>query len=213
LDCVLLIDLDRTLYPPRAGLQEAGDRLLTAWMAQRLELSVPEVEALRRRLWSEYGTSARGLELEYGIPQAEVYANCIELLRPADYVWPRPEVREMLAGLPYPAFVCTNATELYSGRVLEALGLADCFRGVIAIQQMRWVAKPHPEAYRAALALVGVPAARTVFVDDSFSNVQGAQQVGLHAVLCHPQPRRPWPQHITDITALPGLLPGLLGSE
>jgi putative hydrolase of the HAD superfamily len=202
---VLLLDLDRTLYPPHAGLQEAGDVLLTAYVARMLGLSEEEAHALRRRLWAEYGTSARGLEVEHGIPQPEVYAHCIELLTPSDYVWPRPEVGEMLAGLP-PAWVCTNSTALYTGRVLRALGLEGAFAGVISIETMQWRAKPAPEAYRAALAHIGAAPAQAVFVDDALSNVRGAHEYGLTAVLCHPHPREPWEPWIKDILELPSLL-------
>ncbi len=203
---VLLIDLDRTLYPPSAGLQEAGDRLLTAWVARTLGLTEEEAHALRRRLWAQYGTSARGLEAEYGIPQARVYANCIELLHPPDYLWPRPEVAAMLGRLGHPAWVCTNATALYAGRVLRALGLEECFRGVISVETMNWWAKPATEAYRAALAHTGAKAEQVVFVDDAIDNVRGAHEFGLRAVLCHPQPREPWTPCIPDIMALPEVL-------
>jgi putative hydrolase of the HAD superfamily len=203
---VLLLDLDRTLYPPHAGLQEAGDALLTAYVARMLGMTEEEAHALRRRLWAQYGTSARGLEVEHGLPQAQTYANCIELLTPADYVWPRPEVAEMLAGLPGPAWVCTNSTALYAGRVLRALGLEGCFAGVITIETMNWRAKPAPEAWQAALAHAGAEPQQVIFVDDALLNVQGARDYGLTAVLCHPQPREPWEPWIRDILELPEVL-------
>ncbi len=205
---VLFLDLDRTLYPPHAGLQEAGDVLLTAYVARTLGLTEDAAHALRRRLWAEHGTSARGLEVEYGLPQAQTYANCIELLNPHDFVQPRPEVAAMLASLPYPAWVCTNSTALYAGRVLRALGLEDCFAGIITVETMSWRAKPAPEAFRAALAHAGARPEEVVFVDDAILNVRGAHECGLTAVLCHPQPQEPWHLHIRDILELPDLLDG-----
>jgi putative hydrolase of the HAD superfamily len=204
----LLVDLDRTLYPYAAGLQEAGDVLLTAYVARTLGLSEEEAHALRRRLWAQYGTSARGLEVEHGLSQAQTYANCIELLTPSDYVSPRPEVREMLAALPCPAWVCTNSTALYAGRVLRALGLEGCFAGVITIETMHWRAKPAREAWEASLAAAGVGAEQALFVDDALLNVQGAHDYGMRSVLCHPQPREPWQPHIRDILELPQVLAG-----
>lgn len=43
--------------------------------------------------------------------------------------------------------------------------------------------KPEPEVYRRALEHHGVPAERTFFADDMPINVEGAQSVGIHAVL------------------------------
>lgn len=205
-DLVLLIDLDRTLYPPEAGLQEAGDVLLTQWVAEKLGIPVEEANALRRRLWDQYGTSARGLEVEYGIPQAEVYANSIERLAPADFVRPRPEVRRMLQALGAPSYVCSNTTARYCEGVLTALGLAECFAGIISIEKMNWVAKPHATAYQTALEFAGVQPQEVIFVDDALCNVVGARQVGWLAILCHPQPRQPWSPHIPDLLALPQAL-------
>lgn len=203
---VLFLDLDRTLYPPHAGLQEAGDALLTTYVARTLGLTEEEAHALRRRLWAQYGTSARGLEVEYNLPQAQTYANCIELLDPRHFVQPRPEVATMLAALPYPAWVCTNSTALYAGRVLRALGLEECFAGVITVETMNWRAKPAAEAFRAALEYAGACPEQVVFVDDAILNVRGAHEYGLTAVLCHPQPHDPWHLHIRDIMELPDLL-------
>jgi putative hydrolase of the HAD superfamily len=208
---VVLVDLDRTLYPPETGLQEAGDRLLNEWMAARLGLSLPEVDALRRRLWTQYGTSAHGLQVEYGIPQAETYGNSIERLRPRDYVWPRPQVRQMLLTLGLPVYVCTNSTRLYCGRVLEALELADCCQGIISIETMEWQAKPHEQAYRAALAVAGAEPEGAVFVDDNVGNLEGARRLGLRTVFCHPDPRGRWTPQIADIVDLPRVLEELGG--
>jgi putative hydrolase of the HAD superfamily len=202
----LFLDLDRTLYPFGAGLQEAGDVLLNNWMADTLELALPEVDLLRRRLWDQYGTSARGLEHEYGIAQAEVYRNSIERLEPSEYLSPRPEVRTMLAELGLTAWVCTNATLVYARRVLAALELEDCFAGLLTIEAMQWHAKPHRRAYALALENAGTSRANAVFVDDAILNVRGAEAAGLHAVYCHPQPREPWSPHIPDITELPTAL-------
>jgi hypothetical protein len=35
----LLLDLDNTLYPPSSGLLEAGDALITAFIADRLGIA------------------------------------------------------------------------------------------------------------------------------------------------------------------------------
>ncbi len=45
------------------------------------------------------------------------------------------------------------------------------------------VVKPEPEAFAAALELLGVAAAAVLFVDDSAANVEGARAAGLDAVL------------------------------
>ncbi|MHB9032390.1 MAG: HAD family hydrolase [Anaerolineae bacterium] len=43
--------------------------------------------------------------------------------------------------------------------------------------------KPHPQAFKAALAALGASAEQTVFVDDFIENIQGAKAVGFSALL------------------------------
>jgi epoxide hydrolase-like predicted phosphatase len=46
--------------------------------------------------------------------------------------------------------------------------------------------KPNPAIYRLALDRLGATAHRTAFLDDIASNVDGAERVGLRAVLVEP---------------------------
>ncbi|NLO74001.1 MAG: HAD-IA family hydrolase [candidate division WS1 bacterium] len=202
----VLVDLDRTLYPPATGLQEAGDRLINEWMTESLGLSSLEVDLLRRQLRDQYGTTARGLEEKYGIPQSKTYEQSIERLRPADYVWPRPQVRKILLSVGLPVYVFTNSTRPYCEQVLEALGLEDCFAGLVTIETMGWQAKPQKEAYQAALKVAGTEPQQTLFLDDSVANLEAAARMGLPAVLCHPRPKPHWAPCISDILRLPELL-------
>ena len=63
-------------------------------------------------------------------------------------------------------------------------GVAHLFDGTVYSSEIPWV-KPHPEAFRAAMAAVGVAdPARVVFVGDRpFEDIHGAQRVGMRAVL------------------------------
>ncbi len=63
-------------------------------------------------------------------------------------------------------------------------GVLDLIDGAIYTSEIPWT-KPHPEAFNAALAAVGVDdPARAVFVGDRpFDDIHGAKAVGMHAVL------------------------------
>jgi putative hydrolase of the HAD superfamily len=63
-------------------------------------------------------------------------------------------------------------------------GVLDLIDGAIYSSEIDWT-KPHPEAFRAAMAAVGVgDPRRCVFVGDRpFDDVHGAQQAGMRAVL------------------------------
>lgn len=61
-------------------------------------------------------------------------------------------------------------------------GVLDLIDGDVYSSEIPWV-KPHPEAFRAAAAAVGVEAEQAVYVGDRmFEDVHGPQQVGMRAI-------------------------------
>ncbi|HEY8301385.1 MAG TPA: HAD family hydrolase [Jatrophihabitans sp.] len=69
-------------------------------------------------------------------------------------------------------------------RIFERDGLTDLIDGAIYTSEIPWT-KPHPEAFRAALAAIGDPEPRrTVFVGDRpFDDIYGASAVGMRTIL------------------------------
>jgi FMN phosphatase YigB (HAD superfamily) len=46
--------------------------------------------------------------------------------------------------------------------------------------------KPYPDSFQRLLALENLDAAETLFIDDSYKNIEGAKQVGLQTILLLP---------------------------
>jgi putative hydrolase of the HAD superfamily len=53
------------------------------------------------------------------------------------------------------------------------------------------IRKPYPEAYEWVLKDAGLNASETLFIDDTISNIEGAQKVGLQTIFLQP-PRKMW---------------------
>jgi len=203
---VLLLDLDNTLYDPACGLLSAGDRLITQFIAHRLGLSETEADRLRVRTWQEYGATARGLEVEFGIPQREFFAGSIERCAIAEHVHPWPELVAMLARLPQRILVFTNATEDYAERVLERLGVADLIEHIFDIEFLGGRPKPERAGYERVLGELGVPAERVALIDDTEANLEPAAALGMVTVKLGGAPPAPSHHHLPDLLELPGLL-------
>jgi putative hydrolase of the HAD superfamily len=178
----ILFDLDHTLYHPSSGLMEAGDRRLTEYLASHQGLPWEAADALRERLWRQYGTTALGAERELGIPQADLYEYTQGGLQPEAFLAPDPAVAAMLASLDADLYVATNSLGSYAARVLAVLELASYFRAVLDIAAMGWQPKPQPEAYAALVAAVGRPADELAFIDDFAHNLPPARELGLFTV-------------------------------
>ena len=70
----------------------------------------------------------------------------------------------------------------YHRAIFERDGVAHLIDADVYSSEIAWT-KPHPEAFRAAAAAVGVPPERCVYVGDRlFEDVHGPQQVGMRAV-------------------------------
>jgi putative hydrolase of the HAD superfamily len=91
-------------------------------------------------------------------------------------------------------------------------GVLDLIDGAVYTSEIDWT-KPHPEAFRAAMAAIGASdPARCVFVGDRpFDDVHGAQQAGLRAVLVPNSDVPPYASAVPDavihrLAELPPLL-------
>ena len=100
-----------------------------------------------------------------------------------------PDVPDLLAGLRERGIkvgVLSNTlwTREFHERVFRRDEVLHLIDGAVYSSEIPWT-KPHPEAFRAALAAVGVEQPeRAVFVGDRpFDDIHGAKQMGMRAVL------------------------------
>ncbi len=100
-----------------------------------------------------------------------------------------PDVPDLLAGLRERGIkvgVLSNTlwTREFHEQVFRRDGVLQLIDGAVYSSEIPWT-KPHPEAFRAALAAVDVEQPdRAVFVGDRpFDDIHGAKQVGMRAVL------------------------------
>jgi putative hydrolase of the HAD superfamily len=200
----ILLDLDNTLYSPHAGLLEAGDRRITEFIQRHLGLTAEEADALRRRLWHQYGTTARGLAVEYGIPEAALCREALESLDPAAHLQPDAQLAQTLRELGVPLYLFTNAPRTYAQRVLEALGVRPLFRGIFDLEFLQWVGKPHARAFERVLAALGLPPAALALADDHPPNLATAHRLGLVTIAVGTA--CPADLHVQDLAQLPRLL-------
>ena len=89
-------------------------------------------------------------------------------------------------------------------RVLKRFGYWDAFTHV-TFSCALGVFKPHPDMYRHALGGLGVPAEKTVFVDDYVKNLRGAQKAGMQGILITVSPETEPTDEFVCIDQISGL--------
>ena len=183
------IDLDDTVYPASSGVWPLAAERMVTYMNEVLGIPMAEAPALRERLFHKYGTTLRGLQLEYGI-DSEDYLAYVHDLDFHNLLEPDPELKEALARFNQPKWIFTNATREHAQNVLSAIQVAECFSGIIDIRDVQPYCKPDPSAYRIALQLAGSLAPEEVLmVDDRKENLDVAANLGFKTVLISPLPQ------------------------
>ncbi len=182
----ILFDLDDTLYDYSSGLFEEVRARIEAWMVQTLQLSLEEVQALRREYLKAYGTTLAGLIRHHPEADRDAYLDAVHQVDVSRYLAPHPELESMMAALPVSKGIFTNGTADWADRILRQLGIRRYFDPLIDIRATHYVGKPWPEAYQTALDLLGCPGAGCIFVDDQPRNLQPAAAFGMRTVLVRP---------------------------
>ena len=179
----ILFDLDNTLYDATAGLQEVGDERITQWIMKCLDLPYGDANELRLRTWREYGTTARGLQAEFGLEPKPLYEYAITQIDPREHLQPSPALAAMLSRLTADCHIFTNATEAYARNVLAALGVTGYFQRIFGIEASRWVCKPDRHMYECIVRDLALAPCEIAFVEDNPRNLLPAIELGMFSVL------------------------------
>ena len=207
----LFFDLDDTLYPCSSGLWDAIRDRMGLYMKERVGLPEAEIPAIRRHYFMTYGTTLRGLQKHHQV-DTDDYLAYVHDLPLEQYIQPNPALHDLLDSLPQRRFIFTNADANHARRVMQVVGVADCFDGIIDVRAIQFACKPELLAYQRALAIAGAPLPREcVLLDDSPVNLAPAHQMGFTTVMLNPDSAAdPAASYsIPSLLELPQVLPAL----
>lgn len=183
LPTTFFIDLDDTLYPASSGLWPLIGSRIGMFMRDRLGIPEAEVQPLRRKLFEQYGTALRGLQVNYSFDTAEFLA-FVHDVPLAEYLRPDPVLGSVLAGLPGRKFIFTNADTNHARRVLRVLQLEPFFDGIVDVVALDPYCKPMPEAFGIALKAAGGPdPGECAIIDDIRRTTRMGRMQGMFAIL------------------------------
>lgn len=154
-----------TLWNAVAGSEEGGLTWRKAFLRR----------AYATGSYQPYEQVILGSARDVGLPDAKAD----ELLARWDEVEPYPEVADVLGSLAreVPLGVVTNCSEALGKRALARTGI---HFSVAVTAERASVYKPDPRIYRLALAELGLPAERVLFVAGSAGDVPGASGAGMN---------------------------------
>jgi putative hydrolase of the HAD superfamily len=183
---VWLFDLDNTLHHAGHAVFKMIDRSMNEYIERELQVDTPEANRLRHDYWVRYGATLLGLIRHHGVDphhflhHTHLLPDLEERLR-----W-HPHDLQALRRLSGKKYVLTNAPRGYTQRVLQTMGIARLFDGVIAIEDMRmfgqWRPKPDRRMFRHLVARLKVAPGRCVLVEDTLEHQKAARGLGLKTV-------------------------------
>jgi len=206
-DC-LLFDMDDTLYPLSSGLAAACTNNIRDYVNKKLGVEKSRVPDFTRELYKTYGTTMAGLravgyEFDY-----DDYHSFVHGRLPYENLKPDPVLKNLLLSMPQRKIIFTNGDKVHAAKVLNRLGLKDCFEGIICFETLNppskiaeknnkrnmptdnskipktpIICKPSQEAMEQVLRLANADPQRTIFFDDSPRNIAAGKRAGLHTVL------------------------------
>jgi putative hydrolase of the HAD superfamily len=178
----ILFDLDDTIYPQQAGVMDRiRDRML-CYLRSRLNLSHDEADALRRNYFQTYGTTMRGLQINYQI-DTEEYLAYVHNIPLHEYLTTNARLDSILASIPETKVIFTNSSREHATRVLDLLGVRRHFERIIDVRDVGYKSKPQPAAYQLACDLLGVLPEECVMVEDNTRNLGPAKALRMTTVL------------------------------
>ncbi len=181
----ILFDLDNTLYPRSCGLFDHIDNLINRYLEEEVKIPADEVDARRRAYLEAHGTTLNGLIRHHQVDPHD-YLRFVHDVPLGDYLTPDADLKTMLAELPEKKYIFSNASNEHCQKVLDFLGLQDCFTAIYDINYFNFRPKPEIAVYQELLDDIGARAEAGVMIDDMAVNLKPANDLGMATILFDP---------------------------
>jgi putative hydrolase of the HAD superfamily len=172
-----IFDLDNTLYPASCRLFDQIHARMTGFIGDRLGMPPEAALTVQKTYFREHGTTLRGLMTVNRIDPEDflAYVHEIELA----CVPPDPVLVEALTRLPGRKIVHTNGSRRHAERLLDHLGIAGSFCGIVDIAAAGYDPKPALAGYHELLRRHDVSPTTALMVEDMARNLVPAAGLGM----------------------------------
>ena len=189
---VWLFDLDNTLHDANPHIFPAMSSAMLRYVAEKVGIDAAAARNLRDHYWQRYGATLTGLVRHHGVDARDFLARTHDFLDALPrMVVHEPALRHMLRQLPGRKILFSNAPRRYVDAVLRHIGIRSQFDSCWAIEDLRYIPKPHAAAFRHLLHKERLDPHRCIFVEDSAANLKTAKRLGMKTVLVSPATRAP----------------------
>ena len=179
---VWVFDLDNTLHNASPHIFPHINRAMTSYLQAHLGLDAAAAGELRRHYWQRYGATLIGLMRHHATDPRHFLLATHDFPELAKMVVREPGLRATLKRLPGRKLVFSNAPVHYSHAVLQALGIAELFDDVFAIEHTDYRPKPDSYGFLKLFRRNRLRASACIMVEDSLENLKTAKKLGMSMV-------------------------------
>ena len=180
-----IFDLDDTLYPHEENIFVQVKQKITEFISKDLNLNLRDADIERKRLYSSYGTSLRGLMTERNVNPKHF----LEFVHDIDLtvVKENPELNHALKNIRGHKIIFTNGSFKHAEKVLERLGIKGNFSNIHSIETSNYIPKPSVEAYYNLIRKENIISKKSIMFEDTAWNLKTAKDLGMTTVLISPK--------------------------
>ncbi len=179
---IWIFDLDDTLHHASAHIFPAMNRSMNQYIMHHLKLDEVSAHALREHYWRIYGATLKGLVRHHGIKAHHFLEETHKLHQLSDMVVQVKRLRSMLKNLSGRKLVFTNAPKHYALRVLNILGIRDCFELIFSVESSKFHAKPSTLGFQLLLKKIKAKASDCIMLEDSLPALMTAKRLGMKTI-------------------------------
>ena len=188
---VWVFDLDDTLHNASAHIFPVMNQAMTNYIMDTLAMDEATAHDLRRHYWRVYGATLKGLMRHHQTDPQHFLKVTHQFDDLAERVIAVKRLRHLIKSLAGRKVVLTNAPRDYALRVLNLLGIADCFELVFSVESTKFHAKPSVRGFQLLLASLRVKASDCVLLEDNAAALMTAKRLGMKTVLLSKKYHKP----------------------
>jgi putative hydrolase of the HAD superfamily len=179
---IYVFDLDDTLHNASAHIFPVMNQAMTQYIMEALDLSLFEAQKMRQHYWKVYGATLKGLMRHHGVDAYHFLQETHALMDLPNMVIQVKQLKNMLNSLSGRKCVFTNAPREYAIRVLELMGIADCFELIFSVESTKFHAKPSLRGFQMLLKTLRAKPSDCVMLEDNLPALMTAKRLGMQTI-------------------------------
>ena len=179
---IWIFDLDDTLHNASAHIFPVMNRTMTQYIMDELEMEESAAHNLRQHYWRVYGATLKGLMRHHGVNPYHFLNETHKLITLPEMVLLTKRLRHMLQTLGGRKVIFTNAPRDYALRVLDLLGIGDCFELIFSVESTNFHAKPSVRGFQILLKALKANPKDCVMLEDNLPALMTAKRLGMRTI-------------------------------